>query len=85
MFKKIFKIPCFFLIILIKIYQKTLSFDHGILRWLYPYGYCRFYPSCSEYGRQAIEKYGCFRGLWLAGKRLSKCHPWSRGGEDCVP
>lgn len=43
---------------------------------------CRFTPSCSEYAILAIEKYGVSKGLWLAGKRILKCHPWHPGGED---
>ena len=43
---------------------------------------CRFYPTCSEYTRQAIEKYGFWKGCWLGVKRISKCHPWHEGGYD---
>ena len=46
---------------------------------------CRFTPTCSEYARQAIAKYGPFKGLWLALKRLSRCHPWGGSGYDPVP
>jgi len=46
---------------------------------------CRFYPSCSEYARQAIAKYGPLRGGWLALKRIGRCHPWNPGGVDPVP
>jgi putative membrane protein insertion efficiency factor len=46
---------------------------------------CRFYPSCSEYARQAIDGHGLGRGSWLAVVRLSRCHPFSRGGFDAVP
>ncbi|MCH8049478.1 membrane protein insertion efficiency factor YidD [Patescibacteria group bacterium] len=66
------------------LYQKTLSFDHGLLRFLYPYGYCQFYPSCSEYCRQAILKRGVLQGLALGGWRVLRCHPWSKGGIDRV-
>lgn len=43
---------------------------------------CRFIPTCSEYAMQALEKYGAAKGLWLAVKRLSKCHPFHRGEHD---
>ena len=46
---------------------------------------CRFYPSCSEYAIEAIERYGVTSGGWLALKRISKCHPWHEGGVDPVP
>jgi putative membrane protein insertion efficiency factor len=46
---------------------------------------CRFYPTCSEYARIAIDKYGAGRGGWLAIKRVLRCHPWHPGGADPVP
>ena len=61
---------------LVRLYQLTLS------RLLPPS--CRFHPSCSEYTRQAIERYGLSRGVWLGAKRLSRCHPFNPGGYDPV-
>lgn len=46
---------------------------------------CRFYPSCSDYMRESIERFGAGRGLWLGMKRLGRCHPFSAGGVDPVP
>ncbi|CZG44522.1 Putative membrane protein insertion efficiency factor [Legionella pneumophila] len=43
---------------------------------------CRYYPSCSEYAENAIKHYGVIKGLWMAIIRLSRCHPWSKGGYD---
>lgn len=45
---------------------------------------CRYYPSCSEYAVQAIQRFGILRGAVLAGWRLLRCNPWSRGGFDPV-
>ena len=61
----------------IKIYQKVLS-------PLTPPS-CRFYPTCSHYGLEAIEKHGALKGLWLAVCRILKCHPFHKGGFDPVP
>lgn len=46
---------------------------------------CRYYPCCSEYAVEAIEKHGAIKGFWLALKRIGRCHPWSAGGFDPVP
>lgn len=46
---------------------------------------CRFTPSCSVYAIEAIKKHGPFRGLWLAIKRILRCHPWGGHGHDPVP
>lgn len=66
----------------IKFYQKTLSFDHGPMKTLYPHGFCRFYPSCSQYGVEAVEKYGIIKGGFKTIWRVMRCNPWNKGGND---
>lgn len=65
------------LIAFIRVYQWTISPFLGNI--------CRFYPSCSHYGAEALEKHGVFQGIFLTLKRLLKCHPWHPGGSDPVP
>lgn len=68
----------------ITLYQKTLSPDHGWFRARYPYGFCKFYPSCSEYTKQAVSKYGAIKGLALGLSRVLRCNPWSHGKVDLI-
>jgi len=67
---------------MIGFYQKTLSPDHSPLAHRFPYGYCRFRPTCSEYSIQAYQKYGLFKGTFLSAIRVIKCNPFNKGGED---
>ncbi|HOY56054.1 MAG TPA: membrane protein insertion efficiency factor YidD [bacterium] len=66
----------------IKIYQHTLSFDHGWMRYFKPLGLCRFRPTCSEYAYQAVKKYGVVKGMYLGFKRILRCNPFNQGGFD---
>ncbi len=76
--------PKYFVINLIKIYQKTLSLDHGLFKSYFPHGYCRFYPTCSEYSIQALEKYGLTKGGLKSIWRILRCNPWNKGGYDPI-
>ncbi|MBA2369010.1 MAG: membrane protein insertion efficiency factor YidD [Candidatus Protochlamydia sp.] len=64
-------------IILVRLYQYTLSPLLGHT--------CRFYPSCSEYTIEALQKHKALKGSWLGIKRICRCHPWHPGGPDPVP
>ena len=69
---------------MIRLYQKTLSPDHGWFSRLTFHG-CRYYPSCSAYTYTAIERYGIIRGAYLGAKRIMRCTPFTAGGHDPVP
>lgn len=70
---------------LINVYQQTISPDHGWFRHAHPLGYCRWYPSCSMYTKEAVETHGVGRGLKLGLFRIIRCHPWTQGGVDPIP
>jgi len=61
---------------LIRVYQSTSRWRPRV---------CRYYPTCSEYAAQAIERYGPWRGVWMGLCRIGRCHPFHPGGEDPVP
>ena len=63
---------------MIEAYQKTLSPDHGPLKDLYPYGFCRHEPSCSQYGKQVLRERGLVIGGLLIFARVLNCHPWKK-------
>ncbi len=65
------------LVFLIRFYKMAIS-------PLFPPS-CRFYPTCSTYTMEAIEKHGPAKGSWLGAKRILRCHPWNEGGYDPVP
>ncbi|OYN90289.1 membrane protein insertion efficiency factor YidD [Parenemella sanctibonifatiensis] len=65
------------LIWFIKFYRATISPWYGQV--------CRYYPSCSAYGLEAVQVHGAAKGSWLIVKRITSCHPWQPGGYDPVP
>lgn len=75
--KFIIKLPANILILLIRIYQYTLSPFIGRS--------CRYTPTCSVYSIEALKKYGAIKGSWLAIKRIISCNPWGGSGYDPVP
>lgn len=64
------------ILFLISIYQKISRLTPSV---------CRFYPTCSEYTKHAVLKYGVIKGGWLGIKRIARCHPGNEGGYDPVP
>ena len=74
---KLFKFPQLLGIGLIRIYQWSIRPLIGPR--------CRFFPHCSDYAIEAIDRHGLFSGGWLTAKRLGRCHPWCQGGLDPVP
>ncbi|MCQ2307054.1 MAG: membrane protein insertion efficiency factor YidD [Bacteroidales bacterium] len=77
MLKFIVNIPANIMIFLIYVYKFTLSPIIG--------RNCRYTPTCSTYGIQAIKKYGAIKGGWLTIKRIASCNPWGGSGYDPVP
>lgn len=70
---------------IISFYQKYLSFETGVGKILVVSDKtCRYSPSCSEYTKQAVEKYGILKGGYKGLLRILRCHPWSAGGWDPV-
>ena len=64
-------------VVLLKGYRAVVSPLYGDV--------CRYYPSCSHYTLQAVQRHGLARGMWLGARRIARCHPWATGGIDDVP
>ncbi len=74
--KYIIRLPRKILVSLIKLYQLCISPRIG--------SHCKYYPTCSEYTKQAVDKYGIIKGSLLGIKRILKCNPFSKGGVDIL-
>ncbi len=73
----------YILIACVRVYRYAISPAKTFL--FGSFGQCRFTPTCSAYAQEAISRHGALRGMWLALKRLGRCHPWGGCGEDPVP
>jgi uncharacterized protein len=71
------RIPALILIGVFRLWQLLASPTYGQT--------CRFYPTCSAYGVEAVRVHGAARGGWMAARRVARCHPWNPGGVDPVP
>lgn len=75
--RTVLRLPAWFLIGFFRLWQLLASPTYGQT--------CRFYPSCSAYGVDAVHTHGAVRGGWLTARRIARCHPWNPGGFDPVP
>ncbi|WP_213816800.1 membrane protein insertion efficiency factor YidD [Glaciihabitans sp. dw_435] len=64
-------------VLILRFYRAVISPLYGDV--------CRYYPSCSSFTLQAIQRYGVVRGTWMGTRRIARCHPWAAGGVDDVP
>lgn len=76
--RTIIGLPRRILMALIDLYQATLSPDHGPLRHLHSFGYCRHHPTCSQYAKEQIARHGALIGTVKGLGRLLTCHPWRK-------
>lgn len=85
--KKLLLLPRNTELAIIKLYQKTLSLDHGLMGKTNPnLRACKFTPTCSEYGYGVVKRYGILKGNYLAIKRVVRCNPWTQTGQyDPIP
>ncbi|MEJ2579837.1 MAG: membrane protein insertion efficiency factor YidD [Kineosporiaceae bacterium] len=71
------RVPAYLLIGIFRLWQLLASPTYGQT--------CRFYPTCSSYGVEAVRVHGALRGGWMSVRRIGRCHPWNPGGVDLVP
>ena len=82
--KFLWNLPRNIAILFIRLYQVLLSPDHSWLKAKYPYGFCKHYPTCSEYSKQAFSEFGFIKGFGLTVKRVVSCNPWSEPKVDLI-
>jgi putative membrane protein insertion efficiency factor len=75
--RRIVRLPAATVVLLLRLWQLVVSPLYGPT--------CRFYPSCSAFALEAVDRHGLVRGGWLTLRRLGRCHPWNPGGVDLVP
>lgn len=78
----IWHLPRNLIVLLVRGYQQTLSPDHGPLKHLWTYGYCRHSPTCSMYAIDVLRQRGAVMGTLLAAKRVLTCHPWAKLSDE---
>ena len=79
----LWQLPRNVIIVFLSLYQKILSPDHSFwAKAVHLGGYCKYHPTCSQYTKEALEKYGFWQGLFKGGYRVLRCNPWSEGGVD---
>ena len=77
MFEALLLVPRNGCVVILRLYRAVISPLYGDV--------CRYYPSCSSYALQAIQRHGVVKGVWLGTRRIARCHPWAAGGIDDVP
>lgn len=82
--RHIWYLPRNTIVLLLHAYQTTLSPDHGPLRHLYEYGYCRHTPTCSRYAIDAVQRRGALVGSLMTFKRVITCHPWRTPSDEKI-
>ncbi len=84
LFTSIWHLPRRLAIATVKLYQATLSPDHGPLQSLHPHGFCRHHPTCSDYGISVLRRRGFVVGSLLSIIRIVSCNPWKKPSDEKI-